>query len=124
MSWSVTAPPPARVMAVRASQATIGVSSRVAATRVAMSAATNCGQPCRSRPRPWKKETNTLRSGRVEDSDATLMLLVSRGRDGKRRPLIQSAPGGTRTPSLLVRSQTLYPIELRARTGSTVDRER
>jgi hypothetical protein len=26
------------------------------------------------------------------------------------------APGGTRTPSLLVRSQTLYPIELRAHT--------
>src|SRR5688500_138125 len=25
------------------------------------------------------------------------------------------APGGTRTPSLLVRSQTLYPFELRAR---------
>ncbi len=25
------------------------------------------------------------------------------------------APGGTRTPDLLVRSQTLYPTELRAR---------
>src|SRR5688572_14956964 len=27
------------------------------------------------------------------------------------------APGGTRTPNLLIRSQTLYPIELRARTN-------
>ena len=26
------------------------------------------------------------------------------------------APGGTRTPDLLVRSQTLYPTELRARS--------
>ena len=27
------------------------------------------------------------------------------------------APGKTRTPNLLIRSQTLYPIELRARGG-------
>jgi hypothetical protein len=26
----------------------------------------------------------------------------------------RSTPGGTRTPNLLIRSQTLYPIELRA----------
>lgn len=28
-------------------------------------------------------------------------------------------PGGTRTPNLLVRSQALYPIELRVRTVNT-----
>jgi hypothetical protein len=28
--------------------------------------------------------------------------------------LIIGAPGETRTPNLLIRSQTLYPIELRA----------
>jgi hypothetical protein len=38
---------------------------------------------------------------------------------GKSRTLARqdiplSTPGGTRTPNLLVRSQTLYPIELRA----------
>ena len=27
------------------------------------------------------------------------------------------APGETRTPNLLIRSQTLYPIELRAQSG-------
>ncbi len=27
---------------------------------------------------------------------------------------LSSTPGGTRTPNLLIRSQTLYPIELRA----------
>jgi hypothetical protein len=27
------------------------------------------------------------------------------------------APGKTRTPNLLIRSQTLYPVELRARGG-------
>src|SRR5437870_8319883 len=30
------------------------------------------------------------------------------------------APGVTRTPDLLVRSQTLYPTELRAQTGGTL----
>ncbi len=30
----------------------------------------------------------------------------------------RGAPGGTRTPNLLVRSQPLYPIELRAREGA------
>ena len=29
------------------------------------------------------------------------------------------APGGTRTPSLLIRSQALYPVELWARVGGT-----
>ena len=29
---------------------------------------------------------------------------------------VQSAPGETRTPNLLIRSQMLYPIELRAPT--------
>lgn len=29
---------------------------------------------------------------------------------------VNGAPGETRTPDLLVRSQTLYPTELRART--------
>ena len=28
--------------------------------------------------------------------------------------LIEGAPGGTRTPNLLIRSQMLYPIALRA----------
>ena len=31
-------------------------------------------------------------------------------------PFVEYAPGRTRTPNLLVRSQTLYPIELRALT--------
>src|SRR5882762_11145290 len=31
---------------------------------------------------------------------------------------ISGAPGGTRTPDLLVRSQTLYPTELRAHTNA------
>ena len=33
-----------------------------------------------------------------------------------REPFVEYAPGRTRTPNLLVRSQTLYPIELRALT--------
>jgi hypothetical protein len=33
------------------------------------------------------------------------------------------APGGIRTPGLLVRSQTLYPAELRARKGKILPRE-
>ena len=31
---------------------------------------------------------------------------------------MHGAPGESRTPDLLVRSQTLYPTELRAHTGS------
>ena len=38
--------------------------------------------------------------------------------DSRRNPRsrrgFSSTPGGTRTPNLLIRSQTLYPIELRA----------
>ncbi len=34
--------------------------------------------------------------------------------------LLCDTPGGTRTPSLLVRSQTLYPIELRAQEGEAM----
>jgi hypothetical protein len=30
------------------------------------------------------------------------------------------APGGTRIPNLLIRSQMLYPIELRAQTNSII----
>ncbi len=30
---------------------------------------------------------------------------------------LNGAPGRTRTPNLLIRSQTLYPIELRAQTS-------
>ena len=33
-----------------------------------------------------------------------------------------STPGGTRTPNLLIRSQTLYPIELRARDVHKIQR--
>ena len=33
---------------------------------------------------------------------------------------LKSAPGATRTPNLLIRSQTLYPIELRARESSII----
>ena len=33
-------------------------------------------------------------------------------------------PGGTRTPNLLIRSQTLYPIELRALGGEGGERRR
>jgi hypothetical protein len=33
---------------------------------------------------------------------------------------LTSAPGGARTPNLLIRSQMLYPIALRARTGVKV----
>jgi hypothetical protein len=32
--------------------------------------------------------------------------------------VIESAPGGTRIPNLLIRSQMLYPIELQARKES------
>ena len=34
--------------------------------------------------------------------------------------ILDGAPGETRTPNLLIRSQTLYPIELRAQSGGTV----
>ena len=34
-----------------------------------------------------------------------------------------STPGGTRTPNLLIRSQTLYPIELRAQGLSSITRD-
>ena len=32
----------------------------------------------------------------------------------KKNPAYESVPGGTRTPDLLVRSQSLYPAELQA----------
>ena len=35
---------------------------------------------------------------------------------------ISSTPGGTRIPNLLIRSQTLYPIELRALASDKVIR--
>src|SRR5258707_15635112 len=44
---------------------------------------------------------------------------LSYGRGSPRFICENGAPGGTRTPDLLVRSQTLYPTELRAR-GYTV----
>jgi hypothetical protein len=37
--------------------------------------------------------------------------VLSKGNEIKKK---SGAPGGTRTPDLLVRSQTLYPTELRA----------
>src|SRR5579862_2495084 len=33
--------------------------------------------------------------------------------------IFDGAPGGTRTPGLLIRSQSLYPAELRARVASS-----
>ena len=40
---------------------------------------------------------------------------ANEGPAGSARPSeLRSAPGGNRTPNLLIRSQTLYPIELRA----------
>ena len=38
----------------------------------------------------------------------------------ERYVLTTGAPGGTRTPGLLVRSQSLYPAELRARSYAIV----
>ena len=35
----------------------------------------------------------------------------------RQRSIVVSAPGGARTPNLLIRSQMLYPIALRARTA-------
>src|SRR5690348_4160737 len=35
----------------------------------------------------------------------------------------QGAPGETRTPNLLIRSQMLYPIELRARAAGSIKRQ-
>ena len=36
-----------------------------------------------------------------------------------KRFVFNGAPGGTRTPGLLIRSQSLYPAELRARVASS-----
>ena len=53
------------------------------------------------RPRAWRFETAKRRE-RAERS--------------RRLCVINGAPVGTRTPNLLIRSQTLYPIELRVHT--------
>src|SRR3954463_5491162 len=37
----------------------------------------------------------------------------------RRQTSTAHAPGGTRIPNLLIRSQMLYPIELRARSNTT-----
>ena len=42
-------------------------------------------------------------------------LVILRGKQMMELIEKNGAPGGTRTPDLLVRSQTLYPTELRAR---------
>jgi hypothetical protein len=42
----------------------------------------------------------------------------------RRQTLPPNAPGGTRIPNLLIRSQMLYPIELRARSKTTADNDR
>ncbi len=39
---------------------------------------------------------------------------IIRAADTGFRPVLSSTPVGIRTPNLLIRSQTLYPIELRA----------
>jgi hypothetical protein len=44
--------------------------------------------------------------------------------DGKNAEKIIGAPGEIRTPDLLVRSQTLYPTELRAREVKSCGEER
>ena len=44
---------------------------------------------------------------------------ASKGKEGFGNLEMNGAPGVIRTPDLLVRSQTLYPTELRARTGGT-----
>ena len=53
---------------------------------------------------------------RIGSSDDSLSLLPD-DEDLETAPLhyLRSAPGEIRTPSLLIRSQVLYPIELRAR---------
>ena len=43
-------------------------------------------------------------------------LMGRRPSDGAHKSLMIGGPGKIRTPDLLVRSQTLYPTELRART--------
>ncbi len=40
---------------------------------------------------------------------------AERTANGLRRSRSLRTPGGTRTPNLLIRNQTLYPIELRVR---------
>ena len=44
----------------------------------------------------------------------TLEALKYKGKGGLFRSLLFSEPGGIRTHDLLIRSQTLYPAELRA----------
>jgi hypothetical protein len=51
-------------------------------------------------------------------------LRVQTGRPKKSKPNQENgAPGETRTPNLLIRSQTLYPIELRALGEARSSRE-
>ena len=68
------------------------------------------GQPERNQHALWAQIEHSKASGSVrcmtEKPDKRLRTLEKAG-----------APGGTRTPGLLVRSQSLYPAELRARVG-------
>ena len=45
------------------------------------------------------------------------------GQIARRSPFYQSAAGEGRTPNLLIRSQMLYPIELRLRDGQKTKAE-
>src|SRR2546428_2668988 len=70
-----------------------------------------CGRCCRSRA------CASCQEGKRRDAHPLSHPLVSRNRTAA--PLSRYAPRRTRTPSLLIRSQALYPVELWARVGGT-----
>src|SRR5437016_5982868 len=72
-----------------------------------------CGRSCRSRA------CASSREGKRRDGHPLSHPLVSRNRTAE--SLSRYAPRRTRTPSLLIRSQALYPVELWALGWSTVN---
>src|SRR2546422_466352 len=62
---------------------------------------------------------NRRAGSRIGDGVAAARCAGGAVSDGGRRGVGVSAPRRTRTPSLLIRSQALYPVELWARVGGT-----
>ena len=76
---------------------------------------------------PIFASTRSVNSHSDQSLDAKTPTFYSRGPDASpviRNTPFRHAPGGTRIPNLLIRSQMLYPIELQARKESIVQKQR
>ena len=119
-SWSSassrTSPRRSRIWAfISASRASACVSSRRAPWP-------SSARQCASSWQPWRRrvQPRDARAARAAGTRPRDRCAVAKPAACARRGLLNGAPERTRTPSLLIRSQTLYPIELRALAAGQV----